>query len=98
MKDSRFKRFADTCRNKGITQQNAFQTFITGAVTALSGLGTLLLLESNELSLQQEILALIAIFLTFAGLVVAGISYLLLLALRLSQSSDAPAKNHSENH
>jgi len=92
MKDNLLSQLYKASVKRGITQQNAFQCFITAAVTALAGAGTLLLLNSNlasseSLTMQQEILALLAAIVAAVGLIVASISYLLLLVMRLSQPS-----------
>jgi hypothetical protein len=92
------RKVINACNKRGITQQNAFQSFVTGGVTALAGLGTLLLLEtgtkSGSLSLQLEILAIIATIITVAGIILAGASYLLLLVLRLGQPPASSRENH----
>lgn len=99
MNASKFEKFIAAFANKGITQQNAFQSFITGAVTALAGVGTLLMLNSAGLSLKQEILALIALAVSCIGIIMAIISYILLLVLRLGQAqkpSEAPSPSDEE--
>lgn len=83
----------NACNKRGINQQNAFQSFVTGGVTALAGVGTLLLLDSNSQSLQHEIMALIAIVVAGLGICFAGVSYILLLILRLGQAPASTGEN-----
>jgi len=90
MPESRLNRLFTTCTKRGITQQNVFQSFITGAVTALAGVGTLLMLNSTGISLQQEILAIIALLVACVGISMAAVSYLLLLLLRLGKPRNLP--------
>lgn len=90
MPESRLNRLFKACTKRGITQQSAFQSFITGAVTALAGVGTLLLLNSTGISLQQEILAIIALIVACVGIFMAAVSYLVLLVLRLGQPRNLP--------
>lgn len=82
------RKLIDACTRRGITQQSAFQSFVTGGVTALAGVGTLLMMESST-AVQHEILALIAAIVAGLGLVTAGASYLLLLILRLGQPASS---------
>ena len=78
-------RLVNACAKRGVDQQRVFQSFITGGVTCLAGTGTLLLLNQGTLTLQQDVLVVIALFVAGSGLIIASASYILLLLLRRSQ-------------
>ena len=48
-----------------------------------------MLLNQDSLTLQQEVLVIIALFMAGSGFIIASASYILLLLLRLSQPPDS---------
>ncbi len=86
-------RILNACLRRGLDQQFAFQSFVTSGVTALSGIGILLLLSNiPSLTIQLEILSLLAMLLVAGGILGASLSYLLLLLLRLSYPANTSEK------
>ncbi|OZG70490.1 hypothetical protein BTA51_25490 [Hahella sp. CCB-MM4] len=71
----------------GMDQSRAFQCFVTGGITGMCGIGTLLLLETDKQNLASEITALLALLLAATGILMAAIGYARILILRLTQTT-----------
>ncbi|WP_020406463.1 hypothetical protein [Hahella ganghwensis] len=83
----KWRQIAGKLEQIGIDQSRAFQCFVTGGITGICGMGTLLLVNNQTQTLSSEIIALLALLISITGIVMAVTGYLSLLLLRLIQTS-----------
>jgi len=86
--------FTAKLHRRGIGQSQAFQCFVTGGISGMCGIGTLLLLDSPSQSLAQEIIALMAIANAIVGIGMAITGYIGLLILRFIQTTPGSTIGH----
>ncbi len=91
---SRFNNFTDALRKRGIEQSQAFQCFVSGGISGMCGIGTLLLLNHGHVGLKEEVIALIAMGVSLLGIGMAIVGYTALLLLRLTQPPEGRLTTH----